>query len=150
MENTEMPNVYTNWELWLFCPVFGYDLWEQWNEITEFLKWNWKRSGHVISVLLEDENIEEDEEAERGRYNCRVEYTCSLRAIAILSPPSQKESRKRICFCRADGITRRIVSSKHILLCRSTCQINCIFSKFSYKEQEIYICFSSQFLFCSA
>jgi hypothetical protein len=40
-------------------------LWEQRNEITEFLKWNLKRSGQAISVLLEDENFEEDEEMER-------------------------------------------------------------------------------------
>lgn len=49
-----------------FCPVFGYGLWEQRNEITEFLKWNWKRNGQAISVWLEDENFEEDAELERG------------------------------------------------------------------------------------
>jgi hypothetical protein len=62
-----MPNLYTNCEICLFfCPVFGYGLWEQRNEITEFLKRNWKRSGQAISVWLEDENFVEDDEKERG------------------------------------------------------------------------------------
>jgi hypothetical protein len=48
---------------------------------------------------------------------------------------------------REDGITRCIVSSNHILLYRSICQINRIISKLSYEKQEIYIYFSSQILF---
>jgi hypothetical protein len=51
------------------CPVFGYDLWEQRNEITEFLKRNRKRSRRTISVFLEDENFEEGEELETGGIN---------------------------------------------------------------------------------
>jgi hypothetical protein len=50
-----------------FYPVFGYVLWKQRNEITEFLKWNWNRSRQAISVWLEDESFEEDEDMERGR-----------------------------------------------------------------------------------
>lgn len=115
--------------------LFCFWIREERNEITEFLKWNQKRSGQATSVC-------EDEELERGGI-------CMFSASHNYFKPTftKRKSKANMFLRREDKITRCIVSSNHILLYRSTCQISRIFSKLSYEKQEICICLRSQFLF---